>query len=280
MTTEEILREIRAKTQENSKFATTSPSGEADTNIKYSSIKEERRKKKERKKVSSGCPAVISLSETCSEPTSSLGGSSLNASLSSTAEVIARRDSLGTLRVSTTSCEAVASHEVVERSQPVKESSGPDIHYAKVTTRRPIKNTKRRKINFDYNVEGSTKMNKLTFATTDKFWEWERGLKADYASGALSKEDWEWYQRVGKEFEIMKKANPSTTIGKGCKRGVTHSMKKTACIYTISEAKVYIGDWEYIFELETISSGPASVHHDSMAEYRNERSAYEDLSWE
>jgi len=269
-TTEQILAEI--------KLATAS-SEEAETNIKYCNIKEERLKKKELKKVSAECLSGISGSETISGTTATppLVPSFITSSLPlSPNGDIARNDSLVSLQDGTTS--SANAQEVVKEN--AAEGSGPDIHYAKVTVRKPAKNTRRRKINFDFNVTDSNKMNKLTFATTDKFWEWERDIKRDYENGSLSEQDWAWYQRVAADYKKAKGSIANATIGKGCQRGNSKAMKKTACIYTGTEVNVYIGSWEHCFELEGIFSGPAATHHDAMAEYRNNRTGYQDLSWE
>lgn len=267
-TVEQILEDIRTK--QDPITATAGSLDQAETNIKYCNSIYERRNKKELKQVSAECPQGISGSETISgtTPSAPLVPSTLtsSSSLSPNGDIAP----LVSLQDGTTS----ASAEVV------KTNSGPDVHYAKITTRKPTKNIRRRKINFDFNVNGSNKMNKVTFATTDKFWEWERDIKADYQSGALSEEDWAWYQRVAADYKTVKTAIPHATIGKGCQRGNSKAMKKTACIYTGLEAQVYIGDWSHTFELEPIHSGPASTHHDSVAEYRNNRTGYTDLTWE
>lgn len=261
ITAQEILDQIRNKQVD-----------QAETNIKYCNSIYERRNKKEVKEVS-----VSSDSKTNSETTAT---PSLVSSLCSFASplVSPKGDiaSLVSLQDGTTS---IAFAQEVVKANPT-ENSGPEVHYAKVTTRRPVKNTRRRKINLDFNVNGSNKMNKLTFATTHKFWEWNRDIKADYESNILSEQEWAWYQNVANDYKKVKEHNPHATIGKGCQRGNSKAMKQTACIYTGTEVAVYIGNWQHNFELEAIMSGPASVHHDSMAEFRSNRTGYTELEWE
>ena len=263
MNTNEILESIRAD--------------QAESNIKYSNIKYERRNKKDVIQISAGTPPdsqIVSVS-TPSAPLDTSTTSTSSSPLSPIGDIAA----LVPLRGGTTSSAAIAAQEVV------KASSGPDVHYAKVTTRRPTKTTNRRKINFDFNVRGSNKMNKLTFATTDKYWEWIRDIKEQYEAGQLAETDWIWYQQVGEIFKQAKQEYPRTTIGKGCRRGnkkggQLKTVKLTAAIYTGEAVSIYVGNWQNVFELEAIMSGPASVHHDYVSEYRNQRTDYVDLSWE
>lgn len=252
MNSNEIMKSIRA--------------GQAETNIKYSNSKEERRNKKELKEISAATPD--SQIREVPRPSAPAGTSAVISS-SSSANAVA---TLVPLRGGTTS----AGTEVVK----TREGSGPRIHYAKITTRRPTKNTGRRKINFDFNVVGSTAMNKLTFATTDKFWEWIRDIKRDYEDGSLTEQQWQWYQTVAEDYKRVKAQIVTATIGKGCQRGNSKAVVQTACIYTGTEAQVYIGDWQHTFELEPILNGRASQHHDSVAEYRSNRTGYQDLTWE
>jgi hypothetical protein len=232
-----------------------------ETNIKYCNSEYERRNKKELKEVSVGTPN--SQTYPIPRPSAPLGITSISLPLSASPVPLQG----GTTSVGT---------EVVK----AKEGSGPDIHYAKITTRRPVKNTRRRKINFDFNVAGSNKINKLTFATTHEFWEWHRDIKADRADGTLTDEEYAWYERVAEDYKLAKQEFPQATIGKGCQRGISKAVKHTAIIYTGLEAQVYIGSWQHAFELEPITSGPAAVHHDTMAEYRANRTGYQDLTWE
>ena len=123
-------------------------------------------------------------------------------------------------------------------------------------------------------------MNKLTFATTDKFWEWHRDIKAAYADGLLSQEDWDWYEKIVVDYQKIKSEMPNITIGKGCVRGQSKPVRRTACIYTGTDVAVYIGDWSYNFELESIMSGASEKYFDSHGEYRSSRTGYVDLTWE
>ncbi len=235
----------------------------AETNIKYYNSKDIRKNIKEKSLPDASEIARGSVPSAPTEP------SSLTSSLS--ASPVPLRG--GTTSVGT---------EVVETA---KEGSGPDIRYAKITTRRTTKNLDRRKINFDYVVDGSTKMNKVTFATTPKGWEWLRDIKRDYADGKLTEQDWAWYQAVYERFQEVKQQCPSATIGKGTRRAERNQksskvIKRTACIYTTTHAEVCVGSWHNEFELESIMSGRASTYYDSHAEYRNDTSDYEDLSWE
>ena len=258
MNSNEIMQSIRAR--------------QAESNIKYSNNNYERRNKKDVIDISAGTPdsQIVPVPT----PSASTGTSTSNFSSSLSANAVA---ALVPLRGGTTS----VGTEVVK----AREGSGPDIHYAKVTTRRPTKTTNRRKINFDFNVRGSNKMNKLTFATTDKYWEWIRDIKEQYEQGDLTEQEWTWYQQVGEIFKQAKQEYPRATIGKGCLRGnkkggQLKTVKQTAAIYTGEAVSVYIGKWQHIFELEAIMSGPASVHHDFVSEYRNGRTDYVDLTWE
>lgn len=244
---------------------------QAESNIKYSNSKYERRNKKDVIHISAGTPD--SQMASVSTPSAPLDTSTT--STSSSVSPVGDIAALVPLRGGTTSV----------GTEVVKASSGPDVHYAKITTRRPTKTTNRRKINFDFNVRGSNKMNKLTFATTDKYWEWIRDIKEQYQAGQLTKEDWTWYQEVGEIFQQAKQEYSKATIGKGCLRGnkkggQLKTVKQTAAIYTGDAVSVYIGNWQNIFELEAIVSGPASIHHDYVSEYRNQRTDYVDLSWE
>lgn len=259
MNSDDILEYIRAH--------------QAESNIKYSNSKYERRNKKDSIHISAG-ELPDSQIVPVPAPSAPTGTSTSNFFSSLSADAVASRVPLqgGTTSVVT---------EVVK----AEENSGPNIHYAKVTTRRPTKTTNRRKINFDFNVRGSNKMNKLTFATTDKYWEWIRDIKEQYDLGRLSTEEWQWYQRVGDQYKQVKQQFPRATIGKGCLRGNKRggqlkTVKRTAAIYTGEQVSVYIGHWQHLFELEAILSGPASVHHDFVSEYRNEAADYVDLTWE
>lgn len=263
--TQEILDRIRANQLVS----------QGESNIKYSNNNYERRKKKEEVTISAGLAGSRQINSVPAPAASS--GTSLVTSFSSVSPDgdIA---SLVPLRGGDTSLPEVS-------KDPGQEGSGPDIHYAKLTTRRPIKNTRRRKINFDFNVKNSVKMNKLTFATTYKHSEWIADIKKQYQAGKLTDADWTWYQQVSEDYHKIKQQYPQATIGKGCLRGNRRggqlkAVKRTACIYTGLEAQVYIGTWSTTFDLEPIHSGPASVHHDSMGEYRNDSSDYVDLTWE
>ena len=192
---------------------------------------------------------------------------------------------LVSLQDGTTSSVAVATQEVVKTNEILKASAGPDIRYAKITSRRTTKNLSRKKLNFDFVVENSTTMNKITFSTTPEGWEWFRDIRRDYESGKLTEQDWLWYNRVYDRFQEAKKQEPRVTIGKGMRRATktqrgSKPVKRTAVIYTTSHTKVYIGDWEYVFEMEAITSGRAENYYDSHAEFRKPNSDYEDLSWE
>ena len=245
MDNNEILESIRAR--------------QAETNIKYYNNKDIRRNTKDK--------SLASASEIDSGPTPSApSGTSLLPSASSSANASVPLQG-GTTSVGT---------EVVK----AKEGSGPDIRYAKITTRKSTKNLRRKKINFDYVVNGSTAINKVTFATTNQGWEWLRDIKRDYAEGKLTDEDWAWYQQVYDRYNEIKQQQPSATIGKGNKRESSKPLRRTACIYRTTHAEVYMGSWATEFELESIVSGRATTWYDSHAEYRNDRSDYEDLTWE
>lgn len=248
-TAEQILNEIKNRSQ-------------AETYININ-IKDIKRNKKEEKEVSALSPeGQPGSGETCesqglAEP--NLGHHFLPTATSSTAPQVA---------------------------DAVRTGSELSIHYAKITTRRNRRTgSLRKKINFDFVKSGSNNINKLTFNTTPKSWEWRRDLKRDYELKKLTAQDWAWYQRIMAEFEIVKQQHNTATIGKGNLRGTkttgSQPVRRTACIYTTTEAIVYIQDWEYIFELEIIPQGPAERYYDSWAEYWNDTTSgdYIDPIW-
>jgi hypothetical protein len=269
ITTQELLEQIRDKQV---KLA-SDWSDQAETNIKYCNIKDERLKKKK-----NSLPlGTQSSSETTASP-SLVSSPFTSSSLSPNGDIAA----LVSLQDGTTSSLADASQEVVKATPISAVSSGPEVHYAKVSVKHPAKNTRRRKINLDFNVVDSNKMNKLTFATTDKFWEWHRDIKAAHANVLLTEEDWDWYEKIVVDYQKIKTAMPNITItiGKGCVRAQSKPVRRTACIYTGTEVAMYIGDWHHNFELESIMSGPGQKYFDSHGEYRSSRTGYVDLTWE
>ena len=191
--------------------------------------------------------------------------------------------SLGSLQDGTTSSVADATQEVVKDSNTRCEAEPiptPAIHYAKITTRRAIKETGRRKINLDFTVANSNQLNKFTFSTTPKLWEWRRDIERDRADGLITEQAWNWYQEIIKDYELLKSQYENRiTIGKGNLRGNSRSVKYTACIFTGDEVRLYLGNWVGTFELQPIMSGAAARHHDMMAEFRNNRTGYQDFSW-
>ena len=243
-TVDEVIRDIRAKAK-------------AETYININ-IKDIKRNKKEEKEVSALSPeGQPGSGETCEsqglcEP--NLGHHFLPTATSSKAPQVA---------------------------DAVRTGSELSIHYAKITTRRARPGSQRRKINFDFVKTGSQNINKLTFSTTPKLYEWRRDLERDYKLGKITDAEWAWYMNIVNEYEQARQANSLVTIGKGNMRNDSRPVRRTAIIYTITEAKVYIQDWEYIFELEMITGTKASQHFDSWAEYWNDSSdsEYKEPEW-
>jgi len=247
---------------------------QAETNIKYYNIKDIRRNTKKESLPRGG---QIDSETTATPPL--VSSSFTSSSLSANADIA----SLVSLQDGTTSL--ALAQEVVKENAVLKESSVPDIRYAKISTRKTTKNLVRRKLNFDFIVRDSTAINKITFATTPHAWEWLRDLKRDYELGKLSESDWAWYSKVYEDFKRIKQTNSRATMGKGVWRASTQQkgskpVKRTDCIFTGDQAAVYIGSWHNNFELEAITSGRAANYYDSHAEYRNTETDYDELSWE
>lgn len=249
-TAEQILNEIRSK---------TAHQGETYINIKDNNSKDIRYKNKDKREVSALSPeGQPGSGETCEsqglcEP--NLGHHYLPTATSSTAPQVSGGANTG---------------------------SELSIHYAKITTRRNRRNgSLRKKINFDFVKSGSNNINKLTFNTTPKLSEWARDLERDYKLGKLTDADWAWYERIIQEYTLAKQHQSQATIGKGNLRNNSQPVRQTAILYTLTEAKVYIQDWEHIFELAVIPPSPAERYHDTWAEYWNDATAgdYADPIW-
>lgn len=158
----------------------------------------------------------------------------------------------------------------------------PDVNYAKVSVQKPAKdNNKRRKINLDINVKNNGTLKKLTFASTDKLWEWQRDIKRDYQAQVITEEEYLWYQERVQDYEQIKKEfgrNP--LIGKGNWRKEKNTVRYTTAIYAGEHVYVWLGDWYNKFELETPTTISAQKYTDFIGEYRDTRKPYVDMDWQ
>lgn len=157
----------------------------------------------------------------------------------------------------------------------------PDINYAKVSVQKPAKeNSKRRKINLDINVKNNGEIKKLTFASTDKLWEYKRDIQRDFENGSITENEYEWYMDKAKIFEELKaQGGYRPVIGKGNRRGEKNTIRYTTAIFTGEHAYVWLGDWHNQFELETPNSVRAQKYTDFIGEYRDTRKPYVDMDW-
>jgi hypothetical protein len=165
--------------------------------------------------------------------------------------------------------------------KPKLHMATPDINYAKVSVQKPARdNSKRRKINLDINVKNNAELKKITFASTDKLWEWQRDIKRDYANGEITEPEYLWYMERVKDFEQIKQAtgfNP--LIGKGNRRGEKNTIRYTTAIYAGSKAYVWLGEWHCEFDLEVPSTVRAQKYTDYIGEYRDTRRPYVEMEW-
>jgi hypothetical protein len=158
----------------------------------------------------------------------------------------------------------------------------PDVNYAKISVLKPTKdNNKRRKVNLDINVKNNGTLKKLTFASTDKLWEWRRDITRDYKAGEITEDEYNWYMDKAKIYEEIKldiARNP--LIGKGNWRKEKNTVRYTTTIYTGEHVHVWLGDWYNKFELETPNTISAQKYADFIGEYRDTRKPYVDMDWQ
>ena len=157
----------------------------------------------------------------------------------------------------------------------------PDINYAKVSVQKPSKeNSKRRKVNLDINVKNNGEIKKLTFASTDKLWEYRRDIQRDFENGSITQDEYEWYMDKAKIFEQLKAdSGYRPVIGKGNRRGEKNTIRYTTAIFTGEHAYVWLGDWHNKFELEVPNSPRAQKYTDFIGEYRDTRKPYVEMDW-
>jgi len=158
----------------------------------------------------------------------------------------------------------------------------PDINYAKVSVQKPTKeSSKRRKINLDINVKNNGEIKKLTFASTDKLWEYKRDIQRDFDNGSITEDEYLWYIDKANFFEQIKAdTGLRPLIGKGNRRGEKNTIRYTTAIYAGEHAHVWLGDWYNKFELETPNSVRAQKYTDYIGEYRDTRKPYVDMDWQ
>lgn len=254
MDSKDILEQIRSK--------------QAETNIKYSNIhniKEEIRNKKEEslpldeiKQTMGFPPDLLSLPAaeqpvSLREPTTSTG-----------VEVVqSQKDSTG-----------------IPATKPKLVMPEVDMHYAKISVRRPTRQTHRRKINMDFVQRDSNQKNAITFSGTNKLYEWQRDISRDLDQGRITPAEHSWYQTVADKFKELKmEGHNYALIAKGNPRGTSNTIRYTAAIYTGTHVHVWIRNWYNEFELEAVTSGRASQMFESTAEYRNGRATYIDVDF-
>jgi hypothetical protein len=157
----------------------------------------------------------------------------------------------------------------------------PDINYAKVSVQKPTKeSSKRRKINLDINVKNNGEIKKLTFASTDKLWEYRRDIERDFGNGSITEAEYLWYQDKAEIFEQLRtESTIKPIIGKGNRRGEKNTIRFTTAIFTGEHAHVWLGDWYNKFELETPNSVRAQKYTDFIGEYRDTRKPYVEMDW-
>jgi hypothetical protein len=181
--------------------------------------------------------------------------------------------------------ESLRSGENESSVQPAKKPklimNTPDINYAKVSVQKPAKeNSKRRKINLDINVKNNGEIKKLTFASTDKLWEYKRDITRDFESKSITQDEYDWYMDKAEIFEQIKADTAyRCVIGKGNRRGEKNTIRYTTAIYSGEHAHVWLGDWYNKFELEVPNSPRAQKYTDFIGEYRDTRKPYVDMDW-
>jgi hypothetical protein len=158
----------------------------------------------------------------------------------------------------------------------------PDVNYAKVSVQKPAKdNVKRRKINLDINVKANATLKKLTFASTDKLWEWKRDIDRDFKSNEITEDEYNWYMDKARIFdEIKTEIGRNPLIGKGNWRKEKNTVRYTTSIYTGEFVHIWLGDWYYRFDLETPSTVRAQKYTDYIGEYRDTRKPYVEMDWQ
>ena len=182
--------------------------------------------------------------------------------------------------------ESLRSGENESSVQPAKKPklimNTPDINYAKVSVQKPTKeSSKRRKINLDINVKNNGEIKKLTFASTDKLWEYKRDIQRDFESNNITQDEYDWYMDKAMFFEQVKAdTGLRPLIGKGNRRGEKNTIRYTTAIYAGEHAYVWLGDWHNKFELETPNSIRAQKYTDFISEYRDTRKPYVDMDWQ
>lgn len=157
----------------------------------------------------------------------------------------------------------------------------PDVNYAKVSVQKPAKdNNKRRKVNLDINVKNNGTLKKLTFASTDKLWEWKRDINRDFKAEEITEDEYLWYMDKVKFYEQLKlDLGRNPLIGKGNWRKEKNTVRFTTAIFTGEHVYVWLGDWYNKFELEVPSSFSAQKYTDFIGEYRDTRKPYVDMDW-
>jgi len=181
--------------------------------------------------------------------------------------------------------ESLRSGENESSVQPAKKPklimNTPDINYAKVSVQKPTKeNSKRKKINLDINVKNNGEIKKLTFASTDKLWEYKRDIQRDFDNGSITEDEYLWYIDKTAFFEQIKAdTGLRPIIGKGNRRGEKNTIRYTTAIYAGEHAWVWLGDWHNKFELESPSSVRAQKYTDFIGEYRDTRKPYVEMDW-
>ena len=171
---------------------------------------------------------------------------------------------------------------VLSAKKPKLIMNTPDVNYAKVSVQKPAKdNVKRRKINLDINVKNNGTLKKLTFASTDKLWEWRRDITRDFDANEITEEEYNWYMDKAKIFdEIKLEIGRNPLIGKGNWRKEKNTVRYTTSIYTVEHVHIWLGDWYYRFDLETPSTVSAQKYTDFIGEYRDTRRPYVEMDWQ
>lgn len=170
---------------------------------------------------------------------------------------------------------------VLPAKKPKLTMMTPDINYAKVSVQKPSKeSSKRRKINLDINVKNNGEIKKLTFASTDKLWEYKRDIQRDFENLSITEDEYLWYMDKAKIFEQFKAdSGYRPVIGKGNRRGEKNTIRYTTAIFTGEHAHVWLGDWYNKFELEVPNSTRAQKYTDFIGEYRDTRRPYVEMNW-
>lgn len=170
---------------------------------------------------------------------------------------------------------------VQQAKKPKLIMNTPDVNYAKVSVQKAAKdNNKRRKINLDINVKNNGTLKKLTFASTDKLWEWRRDITRDFKANEITQDEYDWYMDKARIYEEIKlDLGRSPLIGKGNWRKEKNTVRYTTAVYTGEHVYVWLGDWYNKFELESPNTISAQKYTDFIGEYRDTRKPYVEMDW-